>query len=73
MYLDRLLSNESIYKVMMYQDHFPFKVRYFNDLDGAVATFKNTIGDTFNANYTATVALINNQTGMPIMKETWRV
>jgi hypothetical protein len=74
MYLNDVAEQMREYKVVTYSDHFPDKfVRYFDDYDKALEYYKNRIGDSMDANYVAGVALIRVETGVPIMRESWRV
>ena len=75
MYLDDIVEQIKDYKVVIYQDHFPDqrKTRYFDTYDDAFSFYKSKLGDTFDANYTATVALVVVKTGEPLLRETWRV
>ena len=75
MYLDDVVEQIKEYKVVIYQDHFIDlrKVRYFDTYEDAYSFYKSNLGETFDANYTATVALVMVKTGEPILRETWRV
>ena len=75
MYLVDVAEQIRTYKVIMYLDHFPDPrdVRYFDDLETATQYYKTRVFEDTYAKYTATVALVEVATGVPLLRQTWRI
>jgi hypothetical protein len=75
MYLDDVAEQIRKYKVVMYLDNFldPRDIHYYDDLEIATKYYKTRLFEDTYAKYTATVALVEVPTGVPLLRQTWRV
>ena len=75
MYLDEIAEQTKKYKVTTHKDHYQDDyVRYFDDLESAQEYWrKQVFRSSGAAQFTASATLIEVATGVPILRQTWRV